>query len=44
MGGLPDFRRYESIVDLVDDWAGQKSESVIYVVEREHALEAVDRR
>jgi long-chain acyl-CoA synthetase len=39
VGGMPDFRRYESIVDLVDDWAGQKSESVIYVVEREHAIE-----
>jgi long-chain acyl-CoA synthetase len=32
---LPDFGRYASIVDLVDDWAGLKSGSVIYIVESE---------
>ncbi|HUP82887.1 MAG TPA: AMP-binding protein [Candidatus Limnocylindria bacterium] len=39
MGKLPDFRRYSSIVDLVDDWAGQKAGTVIYAVEREHVVE-----
>jgi long-chain acyl-CoA synthetase len=36
---LPDFGGYASIVDLVDDWAGQKSGSVIYAVEREHGVD-----
>ena len=36
MGKLPDFGRYASIVDLVDDWAGLKSGSVIFIVEGEH--------
>lgn len=33
MARLPDFSRYTSIVDLVDDWASQKAGVVVYVVE-----------
>jgi long-chain acyl-CoA synthetase len=35
---LPDFRGYASIVDLVDDWAGQKHAGVIYLVEGEDGV------
>jgi long-chain acyl-CoA synthetase len=37
---LPDFRSYTSIVDFVDDWAGQNHAGVIYLEEQETGVHA----